>query len=387
MPDRELIYLDYAAATPLDERVLRVMQPYLADKYYNPSAMYQSARQVNVELEMARAQIAKVLAVKSHEIIFTAGATESINLALKGVVGRYGDKILTGSIEHEAVLAVAHATEGSIVVKADSRGYISAQSVAEALNDDVTLVSIGLINNELGTIQPIKDIANLVKQERNKRLTVGNKQPIFLHSDASQATGLLDVSVGRLGVDLLTLNAGKCYGPRQVGLLWRRPEVDLTPLILGGGQEQSLRSGTENVAGAIGFAEAMRLSDKLRKSESYRLGQQRDRLQSLLEKRVSGLVVNGHLKRRAPHILHVSVPDLDGERAVFGLDEVGVMVTTGSACAANRSQRSHVLEAVGMSDELADGSLRFSLGRWTTDEDIERAGQLICEVIERERGL
>ena len=388
MPDKEQIYLDYAAATPLDERVLKVMQPYLTDRFYNPSAMYQSARQVKTDIELARAQAAKVLGVKAYEIIFTAGATESINIALKGVAGSYGGKILTSNIEHEAVISAAKSLDAGLpLIKADTKGYITAETVEKMLDDEVVLVSIGYVNNELGTVQPIKDIAAVINNERKRRLANGITRPIFFHTDASQATGLLDISVARLGIDLMTLNAGKCYGPKQVGLLWRRPEVELTPLILGGGQESGLRSGTENVAGVIGFAEALRLADKTRKSESQRIKELRDELEKALENYFPDLVVNGHHKRRAPHILHISLPDLDGERAVFGLDEVGVLAATGSACAANRLTRSHVLEAVDMSDELADGSLRFSLGRWTTQDDIERAGELIHQVIKRERGL
>jgi cysteine desulfurase len=264
------------------------------------------------------------------------------------------------------------------------KGLITPEAVAATITSDTTLVSVGYINNELGTVQPLRDIATVIEAERQRRLERGEMRPIFFHTDASQAAGLLDCSVSRLGVDMMTLNAAKCYGPKQVGLLWVRAGIVLEPMLRGGSQERSLRAGTENVAGAVGFALALDMAQEQRKSESHRLSQLRDRLQQKLEDGITGIVVNGHRKRRAPHILHISVPGLDGERAIFALDQHGVMAATGSACAANSGLRSHVLVAAGFDEEHADGSLRFSLGKFSTETDIDHAAAIICEVIAKE---
>lgn len=380
-----VIYLDFAAATPLDERVFDVMKPYLTTEFYNPSASYQAARRVRADYEVARHRLAMAVGAKQHEIILTAGSTESINLGVHGVIGHYGGRVAVSGIEHAAVLAAGKRHDVDMIV-ADSRGYITPEAVARVITPKTTLISVGYVNNELGTVQPLRDIAAVVEGERQQRLSAGNLHPIFLHTDASQAVGLLDISVSRLGVDLMTIGAGKCYGPKQVGLLWVRAGLELQPLVDGGGQENNVRSGTENVAGVIGFAEAVSLAVATRKSESYRLSQLRDQLWSRLDGAVPDIVRNGHAKRHAPHILHVSVPGLDGERVVFALDERGVMAATGSACAASSGTRSHVLTAVGMSDELADGSLRLSVGRTTTTTDIDDAAQIIADVITQERG-
>lgn len=378
------IYLDYAASTPLDKRVLLAMQPYFIDHFYNPSALYQSARQVHFAYEDARHQLAMSIGAKQYEVIMTAGATESINLAINGVIGQYGGTVATSRIEHTAVVESARRQDVSWI-NVDTRGFITESAVQAAISDETTLVSVGYVNNELGTVQPLRAIAQCIDNIRHDRMARGVKQPLLFHTDASQAAGLLDISVSRLGVDLMTLNSGKCYGPKQVGLLWARGGIELSPLIVGGGQEKSLRAGTENVAGVIGFAEALSIAVSKRNTESRRIAQLRDTLQQKLAG-IDGIVINGHPKQRAPHILHISFPRLDGERAVFALDERGVMAATGSACAANKGTRSSVLKAVGMSDEMTDGSLRFSLGRFTTEEEIDRAGNSIIDVINQERG-
>lgn len=379
------IYLDYAAATPLDKRVFAAMEPYLTEKFYNPSAAYQAARVVRAEYEEARHRLAMVIGGRQSEIIMTAGATESVNIALHGVMKQYGGTVVTTAIEHPAVLEAAKQFD-HVIVKPTPKGSIVAESIAQAITDDTTLVSVGYANSELGTIQPLKDIAHLISVVRQDRLRRGIHHPVYFHTDASQAAGHLDLSVARLGVDLMTLNAGKCYGPKQVGLLWVRGEVQLKPFVYGGGQERGLRSGTENVAGTIGFAAALTRAEKRRKTTTHQQSVLRDKLEYALAEAIPDLVVNGNPKKRLPNHLHVSVPNLDGERALFALDERGVMVATGSACAANKGTRSRVLEAVGMSDEMADGSLRITLGDPTTEEEIDSAVQAIIEVVQQERG-
>jgi len=379
------IYLDYAAATPLDERVFVVMQPYFSEKFYNPSAAYAAARDVRRDLDEARHRLATSIGGKRDEIVLTAGATESVNLAFRGIL-EPDNHIVIGATEHAAVRGVA-AEYQVTYAKSDAKGIISPESVAAVLTDDTKLVSIAAADSELGVVQPLAKIAALLGEVRRDRAKRGINTPLYFHSDASQAAGAIDLHVARLGIDLLTLNAAKCYGPKQVGLLWVASHVTLKPLIPGGGQERGLRSGTENVAGTIGFARALQCAIKDRHSESNRVRRLRDQLQDTLVTALPDLVVNGSQKKRLPGHLNVSLDGLDAERVVFRLDNEGVQVATGAACAANKGTRSNVLTAIGLSDSMADGSLRFSLGRQTTDEDIERAGNLIVDAIRHEATL
>lgn len=379
------IYLDYAAATPLDERVFRTMQPYLTEKFYNPSAAYMAGREVRAALDEARHQLAIEIGGKRDEIVLTAGATESVNLAFRGLLDD-GDHVVIGATEHPAVRSIAEQFDVSIAAS-DAKGTVSAESVAACITDATKLVSITAADSELGTIQPLSKISEAIDNVRRDRRARGVQQPIYLHSDASQAAGAIDLHVARIGVDLLTLNAAKCYGPKQVGLLWAASYIQLKPLIFGGGQERGLRSGTENVAGVIGFSMALRLTGKLRRGESERVRVLRDRLQAKLSSELPELVINGSKKKRLPGHLNISLDGLDAERVVFHLDTSGVLVATGAACAANKGTRSNVLEAVGMSYSLADGSLRLSLGRHTTESEIDRAAPLIIEAIRAEASL
>lgn len=383
MSERQ-IYLDYAAATPLDERVLRVMQPYFHDLFYNPSAAYLAARSVRKDVSQARSDVAQLLGARDSEIIFTAGATESINLAITGTLAAHpGATFVTSNVEHSAVLALAKA-HGAAIVAADEYGRIAADDIATSITDDVVLVSIALVNNELGTIQPIKDIATAIAAVRAMRRTNGNPLPLYLHVDASQAAGHVDLHVARLGVDLMTLNAAKAYGPKQVGLLYVNTHVQINPVVVGGGQERGLRSGTENVAGIIGFAEALRLAESLRESETQRLHELHEWVRQHLSL-VADSRINTPAKRFAPHILNVSFAGVDGERLLMQLDERGILLATGSACAANHDTKSHVLTAIGLNDSLIAGSVRISFGRETTKDDVEYAVAHITELIEKQR--
>lgn len=375
----EIIYLDHAAATPMDARVVSAMQPYLSDLFYNPSSPYAPAIAVRRDYEAAKQTIAETIGATSDELVMTAGATESINLAFASVSGH----VIVPVIEHHAVLAAAKKHDFTLV-DVDERGRVSPESIHDAIRPDTVLVSVALANNELGTIQPLRDIAEVIKLEREKRLTVGDTTPIYLHSDASQGVGQLDVNVARLGVDLLTVNAAKVYGPKQMGLLWASRQIVLEPQIVGGGQERGYRSGTENVAGTIGFARAMELADKHRKSESERLRALRDTMEAKLTEVFPNAVVSGHKKHRLPGHLHISWPGIDAERLVFGLEAKGVLVATGSACAANKGTRSHVLMAIGLDDQTADGSLRMSLGKLSTEENTARAADAVIETVQAE---
>lgn len=375
----KIIYLDHAAATPIDKKVLVAMRPYFSDDFFNPSSPYAPAVKVRRDYESAKQEIANLLGAKSNEIVITAGATESINLAFSGVNGH----VVTTAIEHYAVLASAELHEHTLVA-VDERGMVSPIDIKKAIKPSTQLVSVALANNELGTVQPIREIATVVQQERQKRLEKGDKTPIYFHTDASQAPSQLDCNVAKLGVDMMTLNAGKIYGPKQVGLLYAASNVRLNPLIVGGGQEQNMRSGTENVAGTVGFAKALSLATTHRKSESERLASLRDQLQSELVEAFSDAIVSGHPKHRLSSHLHISFPGIDAERLVFALENRSVYVATGSACAANKGARSHVLTAIGLSPEVADGSLRLTLGHLSSQKNTTRAAQIIIEEIKKE---
>lgn len=374
------IYLDHAAATPLDPNVLAAMQPYLVEKFYNPSSPYAPAVAVRREYDVAKSTIASVIGARSGELIMTAGATESINLAFGSRVGH----VIVTAIEHQSVLAAAARQEHTIV-PVDHNGRVDPAVIKQAIRPDTWLISVGLANNEIGTIQPLSKIAEMIATVRSERLASGNMTPLYLHSDASQGAGQLDLHVARLGVDMLTLNAAKAYGPKQVGLLYAARSVKLQPQIVGGGQELGLRSGTENVAGVIGMATAFSKVDASRHGEVHRLSELRNRLQSALTTAFPEAVVSGHAKHRLAGHLHISFLGLDAERLVFGLETRGVLVATGSACAANKGTRSHVLTAIGLDDQTADGSLRITLGKSTDQDTIDQAAEHIIAEVNREK--
>ena len=373
------MYLDHAAATPIDPKVVAAMQPYFSNDFYNPSAPYAPAIKVRREYEAAKQVIAQTIGAKADDLVMTAGATESITLAFSSISGH----VVTSSIEHHAVLAAAKRLDATFV-QPDEKGIVSPEKIKEAIRPDTHLVSIALANNELGTIQPLRDIAEVIRTEREARLSRGDHTPLYFHSDASQGVGQLDVNVARLGLDMVTLNAAKAYGPKQVGLLWASPLVALTPLIVGGGQERGLRSGTENVAGVVGFAKAMELAFAHRKYESERLQKIRDTMQKEIQDACPEEVVSGNQKHRLAGHLHISFPGIDAERVLFALEMRGVLVATGSACAANKGTRSHVLTAIGLAPTTADGSLRLTLGRLSTEENTKRATRYIIEEVTKE---
>lgn len=365
------IYFDYAAATPLDERVVKAMQPYLTDSFYNPSALYDAARQVRKDLEAARAKIAAMLGARPSEIIFTAGGTESDNLAINGIMNRYpAANVVTSSIEHEAVLAAAepfdhrHAQVGS-------DGMIDIDHLLSMIDDKTVLVSVMYANNEIGTLQPIAKIARKLQNVRDARRKAGNTLPLYFHTDACQAGAYLDLHVARLGVDSLTLNGGKIYGPKQSGILYIRGGLELQPLVRGGGQERGLRSGTENVAACIGLATALQLAQENRHHEGQRLQKLQQHCMSVIEQQLPQAVIHGSRKQRLPNNVHLTIPGIDNERMLIQLDEAGILAAAGSACSASNDTPSHVLRAIGLSDDEARSSLRFTMGRGTTTEQVD----------------
>ncbi len=375
------VYLDYAAATPLDPRVQLAMQPYFAEEFYNPSSPYMAAREVRRDIEAARARVAFWLGARSSEIIFTAGATESINLAIHGVLSAFpGAAVTVLSTEHDAVLGSAARYKHTLVpVMAD--GSVALQTLKASIGGDTVLISCALANNEIGTIQPIAQIGQLVQSIRSERRTAGNELPLYLHTDASQAAGCLDLHASRLRVDLMTLNGGKIYGPKQTGALYLKAGTRLNSPLSGGGQEGGVRSGTENTAGIIGFAAALDIAQEERHGAVAKYSSLRHELQQRIVEAIASTVINGNPKRRLPHSLHLSWPGLDGERLVMLLDERGVLAATGSACAANKQTASHVLVACGLSDKLVQGSLRLSVGAATTPDDIATAAEIIIDSV------
>ncbi|HEU5187633.1 MAG TPA: cysteine desulfurase family protein [Candidatus Saccharimonadales bacterium] len=368
---KELMYMDFAAATPLAPDVLEAMWPFFSEQFYNPSSSYQAAKQVKAALEDARKRVAHWLGAKPAEVIFTAGATESINLAINGVMQKYpGARVAVSAIEHEAVLAAAKQYPHTIIpVKPD--GLLDVATLKQYIDDQTVLVSVGYANNEIGTVQSLKDISQALQEVRRLRQLKNNTLPLFLHTDASQAACYLDLHASRLGVDLLTLNGGKMYGPKQTGVLFVRAGLELTPQVRGGGQEMGLRSGTENVAGSVGLATALDLAQSQRKEAIAKTGALRDELQRRIVEALPSTIVNGNQKKRLPHILNLSWPGIDGERLLMQLDEVGILASTGSACAANKHTASHVLQALGLDEPTIQGSLRLSLGMPTTPEEVE----------------
>lgn len=376
------IYLDYAAATPVDPQVLEAMQPHFTEQFANPSSLYSSARVTREALTAARANVANTLGAKPTEITFTAGATESINLAIQGVLRKFPDgHIVTTAIEHEAVLATVEQFDHTIV-SVSPKGIVNVQDILDTITDQTVLISVMMANNEIGTIQPIKELAQeleSIRQQRNSDL------PLYLHTDAAQAATTLDLHVSRLGVDLLTLNGGKMYGPKQSGILYIRTGTQLEPLIYGGGQERGLRSGTENVAFAVGFAKALEVAQADRKNEAQRLQNLRDELQSLLLNELPELTINGDPRHRLPHNLNITLEGLDGEAAVLYLDNAGVQASTGSACSIGSDEPSHVLLALGCTPAQANSSLRFTLGKTTTPEDIQQAAEIIVKTLQHLR--
>lgn len=373
------IYLDYAAATPLDKKVLASMEPYFSDVFYNPSAPYQPAREVRNDIEKARHEIAQIIGGRSSEIIFTAGASESINLAFT-VDGH----VVTTQTEHLAVLESAkNHPQGHTIVTVAKDGMVSIDELAKAVEQNTKLISISVVNNEIGTIQDVKAISQFVQTVREERQKENNPHPIYLHVDASQAAGIVDLHVSRLGVDMMTLNGGKVYGPKQMGALYVHSSIPLQPLIQGGGQERGLRSGTENVAGIVGFAKALAIAESQRKEEFKRLQNLKDQMRETLQTAFEDIEILSP-KHSAPHILSIAWPGVDAERVLFALEAEGVLVATGSACAANKDTRSHVLTALGLPEQIIDGSLRLSFGRQTTSEQVERAAKIIVMVVNKE---
>lgn len=351
------------------------MKVYWTDNFYNPSATYGAAREVQKALLVSRAKVAHWLGARPSEIIFTAGGTEANNLAIHGIMRQFPKgNIVASSIEHESVLAPSSAYDlRQVAVQPDGR--LDLGDLNQKIDENTVLVSIMYANNEIGTIQPIREIAKIIAEKRQQR----KSQPLYFHTDACQAANYLDLHVSRLGVDLMTINGGKIYGPKQSGVLYIKTGVRLLPLIQGGGQERGLRSGTENVASSVGLAAALELAQSGRRQERARLQDLQRLFFESLSKEIPHLVINGSRKYRLPNSVHVTIPGLDNERLLVQLDEAGILAAAGSACSASNEIPSHVLRALGLSDAEARASLRLTMGRDTTRAIIERCSKVLGE--------
>ncbi len=382
------IYLDHAATTPVDPRVVEAMLPYFTTVWGNPSGIYQEAREARKGLDNARRTVADVLDARPNEIVFTGGGSDADSLAIRGVVAatrRRGNHVITTQIEHHAVLHTVQALERDGACRAtylpvDGEGFVDLDALEHAITDETVLVSIMYANNEVGTIQPIADIARLVKR-RNPRT--------LIHTDAVQAAGSLDLTVDALGVDLLSIAAHKFYGPKGVGVLYVRTRTPLTPQILGGSQERNRRAGTENVAGAVGLATALRLAyDELaaRNAHAVRL---RDRLLDEIPARIPDVLMNGprDRARRLANNVNCCVRFVEGETLLLQLDMSGVAASSGSACTTGSLEPSHVLTAMGVPPEIARSSLRLTVGKDNTDADIDYVLDVLPRFVARLRGL
>jgi cysteine desulfurase len=397
------VYMDHAATTYMDARVLRAMMPYLAEEFGNASSLYREGRQAKRAVDAARVSIASALGAQSDEIIFTSGGTESNNLAIFGVARKYaeqGKHIITTKIEHHSVLEPLKQLEkeGFEVTYLDvgEDGIVKVSDVVAALRPETILISIMYANNEIGTIQPLREIATAISEFRIKNYELRSERSLipdsnpsipFFHTDACQTAGYLDMNVARLGVDLMTVNGGKIYGPKGMGFLYAKKGVKLSPILYGGGQERTLRSGTENVAGIVGLATAFTLAQKERARESARLTKLRNALISGITKNISKVVLNGDAKRRLPNNVNVSVLDIEGEGIVLYLDEYGIAASTGSACTAADLEPSHVILALGKPYEFAHASLRFTLGRRSTTQDVKYVIKVLPEIVRVLRGI
>lgn len=367
-----MIYLDHAATTRTDPRVFELMKPYFCDTYGNPSSTHQAGQKAKHAMDCARSAVAKIVGCVPREIIFTSGGTESNNLFIFGAaeaLRKYGKHIVTTNIEHDSVLKPLQKLEsdGFEVTYLDvgKNGIVDAKDVKKALRPDTIFITIIYANNEIGTIQPIAEIGKVVSRYRNSR-----PNPYF-HTDACQAAAYLDLSVEALGVDAMTVNSGKIYGPKGAGMLFVKNGTDIALQILGGGQEYRRRAGTENVPSIIGFAEALKLVQQDKRSETKRLLKLRDKLINGIKKNIPDTRLNGDWEKRLPNNINISFRGLESGTILLRLDMLGIAVSAGSACNSVLVEPPHVLSALGISDDWIRGAIRFSLGHGNTEKEID----------------
>jgi len=374
------IYLDHAATTPVDPDVLDAMLPYFTERYGNASSLHSQGTAAKEALDESREQVASLIGADPDEVIFTGSGTESDNLAVKGVAMRHGSgHIITSQIEHPAVLQPCEYLENKgfdvTYLPVDKHGLVDPSDVHNAIRDDTRLVSIMHANNEIGTVEPVREIAR-----------VAHEHEVPVHTDAVQTVGKIPVDIQELGVDMLSLSAHKIYGPKGVGALYIRDGTQLEPLLHGGGHEHGLRSSTENIPGVVGLGTACQLAKERLDGEQKRLTGLRDRLiDTVLE--IEEAYLNGHPEKRLPNNAHFRFTAIEGESLLLSLDEQGIAASTGSACSSKKLQASHVLLAIGLDAVEAHGSLRLTLGKDTTEEDVDIVLRVLPGIIERLREM
>jgi cysteine desulfurase len=376
-------YLDSNATTPVDPRVREAMIPYFTERFANPSAFYHFAQEVRGEVELGRERVARLINADPQEIIFTSGGTEADNTAIKGVAFALQDKgrhIVTCAVEHHAVLHACQYLERfgfeTTVLPVDIYGIVDLAALKQAIRKDTILISIMHANNETGTIEPIEEIAR-----------IGRERGITVHTDAIQTVGKLAINVRSLAVDLLSLSGHKMYGPKGIGALYVRTGVRIDPLLHGGHHEHNRRAGTENAPGIVGLGMAAEIARvELAENEKH-VRALRDRLEQGIRERIPEMVVNGHPEKRLYNTLNCCFKGIEGEGILIGLDFEGVCASSGSACTSGSLDPSHVLVALGLPHEVAHGSLRLSLNKFNTDEDVDAVIEVLPKVVERLRGM
>jgi cysteine desulfurase len=378
-----IYYLDSNATTPLDPQVREAMAPYLAERYANPSAFYRFAQEVRGEVEAARERVAELINAEPEELIFTSGGTEADNAAIKGVAFALRDKgrhIITSPIEHHAVLHACQYLEGFgfelTQIPVDRYGIVDLEALKKAIRRDTVLITIMHANNEIGTIEPIEAIIGIAHAQR-----------IYVHTDAVQTVGKLPIDVKGLDVDLLSLSAHKIYGPKGIGALYVRKGVRIDPLLHGGHHERNRRAGTENVAGIIGLGKAAEVAQAELSQNERKIRVLRDRLEKGILERIPEVFVNGHPEKRLFNTLNCCLKGIEGESILLNLDFEGICASSGSACTSGSVDPSHVLLAIDVPPEIAHGSLRLSLNKFNTAEDVDKVLEVLPKIAERLRGM
>ncbi|MDY0234564.1 MAG: cysteine desulfurase NifS [Gudongella sp.] len=380
---KKFVYMDHAATTPVKKEVLDEMMPYFSEYYGNPSSVYAFSNYSNIAIDKARDQVAKAIHAKKNEIYFTGGGSESDNWAIKGVASKYiqkGNHIITTKIEHHAVLHTCDflAKQGFEVtyLDVDEYGLVSLEELENAITDKTILISIMFANNEIGTIEPIKEIGAIAK-----------KHGVLFHTDAVQAVGSVEIDVNEMNIDLLSLTAHKLYGPKGTGALYIRQGVRIDPLITGGAQEKNKRAGTENIAGIVGLGKAIELAYEHLEENNSRLIELRDRLIMGIQNNIEDVRLNGHPTNRLPGNVNFCFRYIEGESLLLSLDMVGIAGSSGSACTSGSLDPSHVLLSIGLIHEIAHGSLRLSLGASNTEEDVDYVVEQLVKIVDRLRKM
>ncbi len=377
------IYMDYAATTPLDSRVLKAMDPFLNEKFGNPSSIHSYGQETQAAVETARTQVADLLNAKPSEIVFNSGGTESDNTAIKGVCYALRDKgahVITSAIEHHAVLYCCKfmAFQGFNVtfLPVGRDGIVDPSDVEKAIRHDTVLISIMHANNEIGTLQPISEIGAIAREKS-----------VLFHTDAVQTFGHIETDVNKMNVDLLSLSAHKVYGPKGVGALYIKKGTPLIPLLHGGGQEQERRSSTHNVPGIVGLGKAAEIAREKMIGEEKTVSHLKEKLLNQIQQEIEGIDLNGHRTQRLPNNINISIKHVEGEALLMSLDLEGIAVSSGSACSSGSTEPSHVLTALGLSPESASGSLRLTLGKYTDEKEIDMVADVLQKTVSHLRSL